>query len=179
MSWQLLFVGVAAVVLLLVMSASIAAQDPPQQQVSLTRESVEQLLQVLSPTCRSEMEGALAAQTDISDACKYEIQNALINFGVAAPSSGQGEDQSLPQNQPPRAAQATSSANPVIYIIGFVVLLIAIAVALVVQRSKYLSEKAVFVKPKKLSKKKVGLASYEIIDLCRDSMFVNIVQFSL
>jgi len=55
-------------------------QSDEEEGLSLTRETVDALLQVLTPNCRSELEGALESQAEISDDCKIEIQAAVPQF---------------------------------------------------------------------------------------------------
>ena len=52
-------------------------QNNQQQDQTLTRETVDAILQTLTPNCRTEMEAALDSQTEISMDCKYEIQRAI------------------------------------------------------------------------------------------------------
>ena len=43
----------------------------------LTRETVDAILRVLSPSCLSEMEAALDSQSEISMECRFEIQSSI------------------------------------------------------------------------------------------------------
>ena len=54
--------------------------DQQQHDQTLTRETVDAILQVLSPSCRSETEAALDSQSEISMECKYEIQSSIPNL---------------------------------------------------------------------------------------------------
>ena len=56
---------------------SMQQSDQQQQDQTLTRETVDAILQILTPNCRTEMEAALDSQTEISMDCKFEIQSAI------------------------------------------------------------------------------------------------------
>jgi hypothetical protein len=152
--------------ILVVLLAALALQcavsqlgDEQQHTVQLTREMVDALLQVLSPNCRTEMEGALSSQMEISDECKYEIQRTLSAF-----QNSQGDAQSTDQPaQTKPASQDTTSAtksaaiggvSPAVYIFGFVSAAVAAVGALVVYVNGHRSAIPAS-KTKKLSKKKV------------------------
>ena len=149
-----------------IISLARKAQQQPQQ-VALTREIVEGLLQVLTPTCRNELEAAIEAQqgTDLSDECKYEIQMNLqeMNPNSGAPSpleDGYEDDYQQPNeassesNDPPKHI-----INPVVGIFLFVgALLGAIAFAVF-----YINSQVGDFKPKKISKKKVIVISQQIV----------------
>ena len=147
-------------VIVLVLGVSLCltlAQQGDERTVELTREMVDALLQVLSPPCRVEMEGALASQMEISDECKFEIQRTLASF-----QSGQNvetqEDFSNPtqaqDSAMPAAAVQSSVGSPVIAIVVFIVVAIAAVAGCVVYVNSQRGDKSVL-KPKKLSKKKV------------------------
>lgn len=153
-------------------------QQPEQQTVQLTREMVDALLQVLSPTCKMEMEAALGSQGDISDECKYEIQRTMGSFqnnGFDAPvdsgeSMNQEETFDAPKPKKTKAAPASTAppaVSPVLYIVGFVVAFFAGIAGLVVYLNKQRANIET-VKPKKLSKKKVHTLKY------RDCRWLNI-----
>lgn len=147
-------------------------QDGPQQQVTLTREKLEQLLQIMNPTCRTELENALASQGHISEDCRLEIQNAFMTLGIeldkaeeASPGRAQQSQQQQQQQQQANAGgvrpeevnleQSGNTTVPLIAILGFVVLLFGGAGAYVVYRNSQIDPNVVSKKPKKLSKKKV------------------------
>eukprot|EP01039_Chlorochromonas_danica_P010538 gene10537-11675_t len=148
--------------------------EAPQQQVTLTREKLEQLLQIMNPTCRTELENALASQGHISEDCRLEIQNAFMTLGIEldkADETSSGRPQQSQQQQQQRQQQQQASAGgvnpeeidleqsrnttvPLIAIVGFVVLLFGGAGAYVVYRNSQIDPNVVSKKPKKLSKKK-------------------------
>lgn len=156
--------------------------QPQQQQITLTRDAIERLLQSLTSNCRVEMEGALATQTqDISDPCKVEIQEALkllspqdfVNPGQYSPLSPD-EAYDSPQNDedpfavPPSGrrtptARSPGSVSPSMAIAAFVVTLIAAAVALIYYRNSAPVDKSKS-PVKKLSKKKVYCFFISLID---------------
>ena len=154
-------------VVLMALSASLAQQSEDEQQrtVQLTREMVEALLQVLSPTCRVEMEGALGSQSEISDECKFEIQRTLATFQ----QNGQQQDIPEVENEPAssrsKPKQQTvkevpaSGVSPVVYITGFVIAFFAGIAGLVVYINKKRGDTGPK-KVKKLSKKKVSVVTY-------------------
>jgi hypothetical protein len=74
---------------------SVQQDDQQQRDQTLTRETVDAILQILSPNCRAEMEAALDSQTEISMNCKFEIQNAI-------PQLLSPEDQELHRKQQER-----------------------------------------------------------------------------
>ena len=145
-------------------------EDPQQQQqtLTLTRESLEALLQMLSPTCRTEMEGAIGNNGDVSMECRREIQEGLISLNIAPNPMGkestpEGQFQRGQQRQQddstPRETNVTSEKNgqqAMFAILGFVVLLFGSAGAYVVYYNKNAPTEAK--KAKKLSKKKVSYA---------------------
>ena len=135
------------------------AQQQPQQ-VALTREIVEGLLQVLTPNCRNELEAAIEAQQgiDLSDECKYEIQMNLQEMG-----QGQGASQASPlqdgyedEEVQPGSTTAPKDppkplVNPLVGIFLFVVALVGAVVFAVFHINGQVGD----FKPKKISKKKV------------------------
>jgi dipeptide/tripeptide permease len=156
----IVFVVVALAVSGSTVQANENEQQQQQQTVQLTREMVDALLQVLSPTCRVEMEGALGSQMEISDECKYEIQRTLASFQ----NNGQQEnDFQGKEAEPPRKAPASPKAasppaggmSPLVYIFGFVAVAIAGVAGLVVYVNGQRGAAPAAPKPKKLSKKKV------------------------
>ncbi len=48
-------------------------------QAILTKQHIDRLLEIISPACRQEMEGALDSQLEVSEKCKVEIQTALTS----------------------------------------------------------------------------------------------------
>lgn len=157
-----------------------AQQNEAEQQqhtVQLTREMVDALLQVLSPTCRVEMEGALGSQMEISDECKYEIQRTLAAFqtnggqGVGAVDQEEpAQDQQQPRREAPSTKPSTNGGvSPAVYVFGFVGVAVALVAGLVVYVNKQ-RQGLPAVKPKKLSKKKVRSQAPIYIgkpDVCR------------
>jgi len=161
--------------LLLLGISGFAAVQQKQQQgggATLTRESVEKLLEVLSFECRSEMESALAQQSEISMNCKLEIQQAIQEYSIPIQQAPQEstaelteEDDDLSdeseqkvnkesvQNDAKLKVKKEGGISPIYSIIAFVIVFfggIAAYVAVVIQTKGTLPA----VKPKKLSKKK-------------------------
>ena len=144
------------IVTVLVATLSLAQQP---QQVTLTKEIVDNLLQVLSPACKAELEAAIESHGDISNECKMEIQGALQEFG---PNGGNGdvasegsEDGAPPQQEHAAKAPPKHWVHPAIGIAIFVVIS-AVGVAFaVIHINKQLGDPNAAKKPKKLSKKKV------------------------
>lgn len=154
------------------------ASEEQAQQVTLTREAIERLLQSLSSSCRQEVESALAVRGDVSDPCKMEIQEVLRHMNPAdlgLPPQGAGEGEGLGAdpgyedglNEPDPFAgpsrprrQPTAGANqgwmsPVVAIIIFVVIFFGASAGYVLYYNRtYGDVSAAAAKPKKLSKKK-------------------------
>jgi hypothetical protein len=136
-----------------------------QQQIQLTKEFVDTLLQVLSPLCKNELESALgsALVDGISEVCKSEIQEIFMKH---APNDvfmgGPAESQQSAEN--PFAApkptskkgrkQAPPLLNPVYSIAIFVAIFFTVigGLAYYVHNTRSAQPST---KPKKLSKKKV------------------------
>lgn len=161
-------------VLFLLGISTIVSQQQQQQGATLTREAVDKLLEVLSFECRSEMEAALAQQSDISMECKIEIQQAIQEHRIPIQNAGpppsdailedsedeDGSDEQFEQNA--RANQQNDAKlkvkkeggiSPIYAILAFVVAFFGAAAAYVVQVNKSRANLPVL-KPKKLSKKK-------------------------
>jgi hypothetical protein len=159
----MLFNFIVVIVMALAVSGSTAranGNEEQQQTVQLTREMVDALLQVLSPTCRVEMEGALGSQMEISDECKYEIQRTLASFqnNGQQESDFRGEEAEPPRKAPAAAKAAAPPAggvSPLVYIFGFVAAAIAGVAGLVMYVNGQRGAAPSAPKPKKLSKKKV------------------------
>ena len=66
-----------------------------QQDQTLSRETIDAILQILSPQCRKETEAAVHSQTEISTNCKYEIQGVIPDLLTA-------KDQELHRKQQER-----------------------------------------------------------------------------
>eukprot|EP01040_Poterioochromonas_malhamensis_P002405 gene2405-2553_t len=84
---------------LVVMTAKAVAQESGSQQVSMNQEIIEALWNILSPTCKSEMETALSSRGEISPACRSEVQSGLVELKV------------IPDPVPPFESDQTSSAS--------------------------------------------------------------------
>mmetsp|Transcript_24471 Transcript_24471/g.40784 ORF Transcript_24471/g.40784 Transcript_24471/m.40784 type:complete len:81 (+) Transcript_24471:3-245(+) len=77
-------------------------QQQQQQQITLTREYVDALMQVISPTCSEELEAALTAQQEISQECRVEIQQGMQTLQDdpnAPPLPDQSQQQQQQQHQ--------------------------------------------------------------------------------
>lgn len=165
---RLIVLVVVAALCLSGFRAQEAEEEP--QQVTLNREKLEQLLSLMSPACRVEMESALTAQTQMSNECREEVQVAFGKLGVdlqAAANAGraglQDSDDSQSQDNTRRSERRTQqedtatkgdSTATILAIVGFVVALLGGAAGYVFYVSSQLEggKKP----PKKLSKKKAS-----------------------
>ena len=132
--------------------------------VTLNRETVDAILQTLSPDCRVEFEQVIESQgnADISMECKIEIQNTLQQMGGLNREAMEEQQQQQQQqqqeqqqfNRGKRKQKATSEGgiHPLVYIFGFIVLVI-IGICFAVYRVST-KEKGIELR-KKLSKKKL------------------------
>ena len=132
--------------------------------VTLNRETVDAILQTLSPDCRVEFEQVIESQgnADISMECKIEIQNTLQQMGGLnreAMEQQQQQQQQQEQQQFNRGkrkqktkASSEGGIHPLVYIFGFLVLVI-IGIGFTVYRVSS-KEKGAELR-KKLSKKKL------------------------
>ena len=106
----------------------------------LSREVVEHLLSVVSPSCREEMEEALQEQTELTSGCKQEIQSALAERAQAAGGAPGGPPDG--QGQVVAPAQPTAEWSSIIMILLFTTLLLGGLIAFSFhaheQRQKYL-----------------------------------------
>jgi hypothetical protein len=149
------------------------AQNQQQSSTTLTKNNVDALLEVLSATCRLEMEAALNTQAEITIECKEEIQEALISLNIPLGSGDQQQQQELQQQQQQQQQQQNQQQqngpqgrkrnkqapsffgiSPIYSIALFVVLFISAIAGLVA----YVNSQRASVAPKKvkkLSKKKV------------------------
>lgn len=131
------------------------------------REMIEAILNMVSPSCRSEMEAAIEEQSDVSNECKIEIQKAVQII------SGYNQNQQMQEgeeDQQPSAATNTpppkNGIHPGYWIALFVVVLVGGVTAYVLHVNKLLEEAFPRKPAKKLSKKKV---------LCLLNAFSNIL----
>jgi hypothetical protein len=140
---------------------SAFAQQTQEQKVTLNKEMIENLLTVLSPQCKTELEGAITAQEEFSNECKVEMQKALQTMGAGpgfaqqpyADSPGAGFDGAGDQQaSAAKPAPKDHIVHPVLGIVIFVVLMFGGAAYFIIQRNQQMSGFAK--KPKKLSKKK-------------------------
>ena len=132
--------------------------------VTLNRETVDAILQTLSPDCRVEFEQVIESQgnADISMECKIEIQNTLQQMGglnreameeqQQQQQQQQQEQQQFNRGKRKQKAKSEGGIHPLVYIFGFLVLVI-IGICLVVYRVST-KEKGNELR-KKLSKKKL------------------------
>lgn len=141
-----------------------------QQQV-LTTEFIETLFQILSPVCKNELETALGSKGDITNQCKEEIQNAIMEYGPErafaktnvnhmSSNGDTEEDVFMNNNNKPNTIPSQNisspapSINPVYSIVIFVLIVFAIVGGLIYCIN--LQRKSLPIsKPKKISKKKV------------------------
>mmetsp|Transcript_357 Transcript_357/g.654 ORF Transcript_357/g.654 Transcript_357/m.654 type:complete len:162 (-) Transcript_357:171-656(-) len=127
-----------------------------QQQVEINREMIEAILNTVSPGCRSEMEAAIESQTEVSQDCKVEIQQAVqtLSGGFNRQQSQQQDDGDAP-SQPGNSNPPRNGIHPGYWIAAFVIALFGGVAAYVMHVNKLLAEKAPPKAPKKLSKKKL------------------------
>lgn len=124
----------------------------------------------MSPTCRTELESALASQGQISMDCRVEIQTAFQTLGVDLQHPTEEEAAQMEDNTPRQARAPPSpdtpkdSTTPILAIAGFVVALFAGAGAFVMYKQSQMDPDSIR-KPKKLSKKKVS-KDHDVVKLC-------------
>lgn len=161
-----------AAILLIFATTTFCQPEQQQQGATLTREAVEKLLEVLSFECRSEMENALAQQTDVSVECKQEITQAIRTHDIPIQHGGpppeeleaqENDDESEEEVEKPKKRasepklkvkkEAAGGIPPIYTILGFVVVFFGAIAAYIAYVNK---ARGPFVaqKPKKLSKKK-------------------------
>jgi hypothetical protein len=170
MNFLLLFCFLAIASLVFSQFDEDAAPEPVpnQSQQVMNQEIIEALWNLLSPGCKSEMEAALGTKSDISAACKAEVQSGLISLNVIPdPSMQQAEGQNPNSQQQQQAKQPkaeailetdqTGKTNAILAIAGFVVFLFCAAAVYVAYANKAAAAAGDLKKPKKLSKKKVIL----------------------
>jgi hypothetical protein len=165
-------------------------QEDQQQTIQLTRESVEKLLQVLTPACKIEMEAALGSQVEISDECKIEIQRIVATFQTTGSDSdgengrsrmrqtGQGEKKQKPGKASSAPPTKNKNVSPIFSIAAFVVSFVVVVAGLVM----YINSKRaaqVVLKPKKLSKKKVRNCPLKCITIFFFFFFFSFLLFIL
>lgn len=174
---------VVALAILATFIGNIAAQHdtapingaPEQQEkktITLGKDSVEALLQVLSPVCRQEMASALSSTTDkkesggdISIDCQVEIQAAIAELNTPyteepeQPMTNKHRYESDRQHQQqnskrsaPKAAASDNESKIVFQIIAFVVIIFAAVGGYVYSVASKMPANT-----RKLSKKKVCL----------------------
>lgn len=140
-------------------------ETAPEGAIQLSRESLEALLQNISPACRQEMEGALSNRGEVSDECKLEIQQGLQSMNIGPPQ-GKGpsgrrrneeeeEEDQLGGSSRESKHSLLRGVNPIVAIGVFVVILFAAVTGYVVYFNTSVVSHMISRKPKKLSKKKV------------------------
>jgi hypothetical protein len=138
----------------------VFAQDNEENlgQQQIQRETIEAILSMVSPECRSEMESAIESQTDVTEVCKLEIQKAVQTISGYNPRYQEDQpDQDGTQSQPDqKTPPPRSGIHPGFWIAAFVIALFGSAAAYIVQVSKILEDAFPQKAPKKLSKKKVN-----------------------
>jgi len=104
------------------LAALVTAQGPNEpQQVPLTKDQLDHLLNVLSPQCRGELEQALDAQGDLSNTCQEEIQSTLVNLQRQQGGGAQRDGQDAAVGGGSRRAAAggpKGSSTTVLLVIG-------------------------------------------------------------
>lgn len=160
-----LFFDLLLSALLVVMTANAVAQESGSQQVSMNQEIIEALWNILSPTCKSEMETALSSRGEISPACRSEVQSGLVELKVipdpvptfeSDQTSSVSDGGRLNDDITQHNVLNGSNSHVLLVILGFVVFLFGSATLYVVYLNAIApadSNKKV----KKLSKKKVSL----------------------
>jgi flagellar basal body-associated protein FliL len=137
------------------------------QQAVMNQEVIEALWNILSPTCKTEMETALGNKGDISPACKSEVQAGLVSLKVI-PDSPQRQQEAGFENSPPsEKSEGRSSKTPIspasegasrsiiMAIVAFVVVLFGAAAGYIMYVNGNKGEGSAEGKAKKLSRKKV------------------------
>ena len=85
---------IALVGMMLLGAARAQSSSSKTTETTLTRETVESLLQILSPRCKLALEAALDSQLELSDACKAEIRSAIPKLSIGVPQLEQVDDAS-------------------------------------------------------------------------------------
>jgi hypothetical protein len=119
----------------------------------LFRETIEAILNIVSPGCRSEMEAALETQSQVSDDCKYEIQRALRKVTGASNDFNEPEEMDQPpaSKEPPKR----EGIHPGVWIAVVLLLFFGAAAAYVVYANQILKEAFPEKPEKKLSRQKL------------------------
>lgn len=73
-SLSILFCG------LLFICGALSQDGASGQQQEINRETIEAIMNAVSPDCKNEMETAIQSQSDVSPDCKLEIQQAVRRF---------------------------------------------------------------------------------------------------
>ena len=90
-------------------TTNIAIDSTTSSSSSLTRETVDALLQILSPRCKQALETALDSQWELSEACTLEIRSAVPQLTT---NQHQHQRQQPPDQQPSSKLAESSSNNP-------------------------------------------------------------------
>ncbi len=138
----------------------------PEERERVNREMIEAILNLVSPACRSEMEAAIESQTDVTQECKIEIQQAvqlISGYGRDdeerdGERDGERDEESEGTKQSDSVTPSRSGIHPGYWIAAFVVALIGGVSAYVIHVNKLLEEAFPAKQPKKLSKKKLEKA---------------------
>ena len=133
----------------------------------MSREAIEAILNLVSPSCRSEMELAIETQSDVSQECRVEIQQAVQVISGYAQQREQGDDELEGEESNSETVAPTPPRNgihPGFWIAAFVVALIGGVSAYVIHVNKLLEEAFPAKPAKKLSKKKVNLFFEHVSD---------------
>jgi hypothetical protein len=137
------------------------------QQAVMNQEIIEALWNILSPTCKTEMETALGNKGDISPACKTEVQAGLVSLKVLPDSSQRRQESGFENSAPPEKSDGRYSKTPItpasqgagtstiMAIAAFVVVLFGAGAAFVLYVNGNKGEGSAEGKAKKLSRKKV------------------------
>lgn len=98
------FTGVLTLLCTFLLGLSVYAQEEGEQQVTLDKETLDAIAARASPVCRSELEAALAQQTEISMDCKQEIHKILLSlsdkYASATPDAGIDGAPPVPSGNP-------------------------------------------------------------------------------
>ena len=90
------------------MATNTAATD--SATTSLTRETVDALLQILSPRCKQALEAALDSQLELSEACTLEIKSAVPQLVTTHQQNQQQTEQSTSSSR----TESTTTNNQTI-----------------------------------------------------------------
>lgn len=120
-----------------------------QGTVTLNKQGVEKLMQLLSPNCRNALELAMGSEAELGDDCKDEIQSIL-----SADVNNNAEPSSATTKSSEKTPQTFASSNPVAVIAGVGAMVLGAVAAIIVYLNSLRSTNDSTKRQKKISKKK-------------------------